>query len=306
LGTKRLAQVLVVSLSLLLPPAVAAQDGALTLTLLEGQATLLRGTRGYVPAEGVRLRDADILHTGKNGFVQLEFDDGAALELGAETRVLTSLPGWRGQPPAIGPQYQIAGWIKLSVPSRKGGTPYRVNTPHLDLLVGAGVGVLQIGAAEASLFMESGEGAVLEPTGRAVARTTVPSGRFYVRKAGQRGVVVERPTKAFLESMPRVFRDTLPLRLAKFKGRDVSPRPGPDFSYADVADWLKSDPAVRRALVPLWRPKADDPDFRAGLVANMRFHWEWDPIVFPEKYKPKEEPETSETPTAQADQQDRK
>ena len=28
--------------------------------------------------------------------------------------------------------------------------------------------------------------------------------------------------------------------------------------------------------------------FREALIANMRFHWEWDRILFPEKYAPKE------------------
>jgi hypothetical protein len=36
--------------------------------------------------------------------------------------------------------------------------------------------------------------------------------------------------------------------------------------------------------------KADDPAFRQALIANLRFHFEWDPILFPEKYKPKEPP----------------
>ena len=40
-------------------------------------------------------------------------------------------------------------------------------------------------------------------------------------------------------------------------------------------------------------PKAHDPAFRQALVANLRSHPEWDPILFPEKYKPKPPPEGS-------------
>jgi hypothetical protein len=39
-------------------------------------------------------------------------------------------------------------------------------------------------------------------------------------------------------------------------------------------------------------PKANqDVAFRSALVANLRSHPEWDPILFPEKYKPKPPPE---------------
>lgn len=279
--------------SLLLPLGASANEDVATLTLLEGQATLVRGTRGYVPAEGIKLKHADILHTGKNGLAQIEFDDGAVIELGADTRYLADLPGARSSPPVVGPHYLLSGWLKLTVPKRQEAAQYRLDTPLFSLLVGAGVSVVHILPAEGSLFMESGEATILEPAGRTVARVAVRPGRFYTRKNGQKGASSEHLPAPFVDAMPRAFRDTLPRRLAKFKGRDVAPRPGPDFTYADVEGWLKSDREVRQVLVPLWRAKADDPAFRAGLVANMRYHWEWDPIVFPEKYKPKEEQESS-------------
>jgi hypothetical protein len=285
--------------SLLLPLAAAAHEDVATLTLLEGQATLIRGTHGYVPAEGIKLKHADILHTGKNGLLQLETDDGAVVELGPGTRYLADLPGARGH---AGQQVALGGWIKFTVPKRQDAAPYRLDTPHLSLLVGTGISVVQILAAESSIFMESGEGTVLEPSGRAAVQVTVRPGRFYVRKVGQKGTLAERPSQAFIEAMPTAFRDTLPRRLAKFKGREVSPRPGPEFTYADVEGWLKGDREVRRVLVPIWRAKADDPSFHAALVANMRFHWEWDPILFPEKYKPKEEQESTGPPARQAGQ----
>ena len=38
------------------------------------------------------------------------------------------------------------------------------------------------------------------------------------------------------------------------------------------------------------RARAQDPEFRKALIANMRFHPEWDRILFPEKYLPKPVP----------------
>ncbi|MCZ7564430.1 MAG: FecR family protein [Burkholderiales bacterium] len=257
-----------------------------TLTLVEGQVALVRGPRGYVPAEGVKLKHADIVHTGQSGFVQIEFDDGTALELGAGTRFLAHIPGVVSRPPVWGPHFVLSGWAKLSVPKRKQAQTYRIDSPHFDLLLATGVAVLRVGASEAAVFVESGEAIVLEPG--SAAQVAVGSGRYYSRQAGQKGVLAGRPTGQFIKTMPPAFRDTLPTRLAKFKGRDVAPKPGPDYAYADVEGWLKTEREVRRALVPLMRAKAGDPDFRAELVKNLRHHGEWDPILFPEKYRPKD------------------
>ena len=54
-----------------------------------------------------------------------------------------------------------------------------------------------------------------------------------------------------------------------------------------MAAWLSAEPALRSHFAMRWRALARQPDFRAGLVANMRSHPEWDRIVFPEKYLPK-------------------
>jgi len=39
--------------------------------------------------------------------------------------------------------------------------------------------------------------------------------------------------------------------------------------------------------VTRWRALAKRPDVRAGLVADMAAHPEWDRTLFPEKYRPK-------------------
>ena len=40
--------------------------------------------------------------------------------------------------------------------------------------------------------------------------------------------------------------------------------------------------------MPRFRPRLADPAFRSELIANLKYHPEWDPILFPEKYKPKD------------------
>jgi len=68
-------------------------------------------------------------------------------------------------------------------------------------------------------------------------------------------------------------------RLAKLKARNVEPKPGQDYPYGDVQDWLISDDAeVRHALVTYMRAKANDPEFRAALIQNMAHHPEWNAV----------------------------
>jgi len=69
-------------------------------------------------------------------------------------------------------------------------------------------------------------------------------------------------------------------------------------SYAEVEAWLKAPPEIRRPLVPRFQSRASDPAFRSALVANLRFHPEWDPVLYPEKY---EKPEADAAGAARSD-----
>jgi len=82
--------------------------------------------------------------------------------------------------------------------------------------------------------------------------------------------------------------DPLPSRMARYKEREVQPKRLDEASYAEVETWLKAPPEIRRPMVARFRPRVSDPAFRAALVTNLKFHPEWDPILIPEKYKPKE------------------
>jgi hypothetical protein len=259
------------------PLAAAAAEPAATLTLLEGPAGLVRGVARYALAEGVRMQSGDIIEVGAKGLAEIEFPDGAAIALGEGTRLLAvSMP--RGKT-AAGDYYLMQGALKVSGVSK--AARLRVTTPAFTLQPVEGVTVMIVRGGEGSLFIESG-GARLDTA------VNLKTGDFYTRKAGQKGAVAPRPSPAFIDAMPKAFFDPLPSRMARYKDREVQPRRIDEVSYADVEAWLKAPPAIRRPLVARFEPRADDPKFRAGLEANLRFHPEWDPILFPEKYQQKE------------------
>jgi len=262
------------------PLVAAAADPVATVTLLEGPAGLVRGVTRYALAEGVRMQSGDIIEVGDKGLAEIEFPDGVALALGAGTRMLAvSIP--RGKS-AAGVYYVMQGALKVAGVNK--GARLRFSTPIFTLLPAEGVSVMIVRGEEGSVFIESG-GARLAA---APAILSLKSGEFFTRKAGQKGAVAPRPSQAFIAAMPKAFLDALPSRMARYKERQVQPTRVDDVSYADVEAWLKAPPAIRRPLVARFEPRASDPAFRSGLVANLRFHPEWDPILYPEKYLPQE------------------
>ena len=262
------------------PLAAVAQEPAATLTLLEGQAVLVRGVTRYALAEGVRLQSGDIVEVGEKGLAEIEFADGAAISLGAGTRMLaTSMP--RGKS-ATADCYVMRGALKVSGVSK--AAKLRITTPAFTLQPVDGTSVLIVRDGDGSVFIETG-GARLT-----VAPTTLnlKAGDFYARKGGQKGAVAPRPSQEFMGGMPKAFFDPLPSRMARYKDREAQPKRIDEVSYADVEAWLKAPLAIRRPFLARFEPRAGDPKFRASLEANLRFHPEWDPVLYPEKYEPKE------------------
>lgn len=268
------------------PLAAAAADPVTIVTLLEGQATVVRGVARHALAEGVRLQSGDIIEVGDKGLAQMEFADGAALALGQKTRVLASfLPRGKQQSADF---YVTQGELKLA--GVKAGTRLRIATPAFTLLGTEGIIVMVLDGADGALFVESGEARLLGPraAGEAPATLGLKSGEFYTVKAHQRPAVTSRPSPAFIGALPKVFLDPLPSRMARYKDRQVQPRRLDVVGYAEIETWLKAPLQYRRPMLARFKPRAADPAFRAALVENLRFHPEWDPVLFPEKYLPKE------------------
>ncbi|HSC94913.1 MAG TPA: hypothetical protein VLC73_08085 [Burkholderiales bacterium] len=262
------------------PVFAAAADLPATLTLLEGPAGLVRGVTRYALAEGVRMQAGDIIEVGDKGLAELEFPDGAAIAMGPGTRMLAiSMP--RGKS-AAGDFHVMAGALKISGASKD--ARLRISTPVFTLWPAEGASVMVVRGGDGSVFIESGAARLAA----APATHNLRSGEFFSRKDGQKGAVSQRPSKPFMDAMPKAFFDPLPSRMARYKDREAQPRRIEEVSYADVEVWLKAPAGIRRPLVARFESRAEDPKFRSALEANLRFHPEWDPILYPEKYLPPE------------------
>ena len=280
---------LILAAAIAAPCIACAADVSGTITILEGQALIYRGGGRLLAVEGLRLAPGDIVETAASTFAQVELPDQSVAQFGPATRVMISGSAQRQK--AERWLYVMDGWVKVSGVKREpaAGPGLDVRAPLFEIPASPGVVVLRGSPAEVNLFVERGDSRVVErQVGAVPVAVSLKSGDFYRRKLPGRGTVNPGSMQAFLGDMPRSFRDSLPLRLDRFRDRPVQAKEAPDFGYADVESWLKAEPAVRRPLMQRWRGKAREPAFRAALVANLAAHPEWDPILFPEKYRPKE------------------
>lgn len=264
----------------------AAQSPGLV-TILEGDAQIVRGATRLRAVEGVRLALGDIVETATGAFAQIELTDQTVLDLGSAARIMVGSTGARYKNERQ--LYALSGWFKITNARKDANARgFELRTPLVDVAVLSPVITLHIKPAEVTLFAERGDLKLAErQAGAAAGPVGVKFGQYYRRAAGAKGTVGAAAPPGFVAEMPRPFRDSLPLRADKFKDRDVAPRPAPDFSYADVEPWLKAESPFRRQFVDRWRAKAREGAFRAALIANLSSHPEWDPVLFPEKYLPK-------------------
>jgi hypothetical protein len=275
----RLASSLLV-LFLVLPLSAVGQDAG-TLTLVESSLRVIRGATAYAGAEGVRLRQGDILETGDGGFAQLELSGGVIAVLGPSSRAFLFRQGNGAE------MVLLSGWLKGEGASQAGS--YRFASPLLGASTNEGTVVLRAGENSAEIFVESRSANVAEigPEGNWGHMANVRAGQFCMRQRGKSVIVSSRPPATFVDALPKAFRDTLPSRLARFAGKKpVELRRDHEVSFAEVQSWLTMGRTWRRGFVVRFQSRLKDTAFRAAVEKHLRELPEWDPVLHPEKYTP--------------------
>lgn len=264
---------------------LAASIGIVTIT--DGDVAVLRDTQRFAAAEGLRLRNDDVVRTAAaTRLARVELTDGTVLDLGPDTEVLL-------QPSTTGPLgeraatlYLAHGWMKVSAGTDPGAIG--VASATLDLKRLAGTVVLNLQAGATLLFVEAGSVQAAEVRdGRAGTPMALTDGDALIRRGGEAPTIARHPPADLLARLPRAFADSLPRRAARFQARPVEPGAAAPVSYAEASRWINGEPALRALAVVRFKPRAAEPSFRAGLVAELKSHPEWDRVLFPEKYRPR-------------------
>lgn len=268
-------------------PAWCAAASIGIVTIVDGDLAVLRDTHRFAAAEGLRVRDNDILRTGSEAkLARIELSDGTTLDLGPDTELMLQprVGGAFGERAAM--LYLARGWLKIGTPAEPGAAG--VASAVMDLQRLTGTAVLRAMPGEAMLFVEAGRAQVAEVReGRAAKPLALEDGDAVVMRPNEATVMAQRPPAEMLHGLPRAFADSLPRRAARFQNQPVEPGATTPVAYAEVSRWLNGEAPLRSIAVPRFAPRISDRAFRASLVAELRAHPEWDRVLFPEKYKPK-------------------
>jgi hypothetical protein len=256
--------------------ASAAAPRMPLVTMLDGDATLLRDGARFALAEGVRLQAGDLLVTGaQTRLLRVEFPGGPGMAFGPDSRAM--LTPNLGDDSLRAGVYLLSGWVKLAAPA---GVTGAIRSPVADTDTTGGTLILAVRGDAGQAFAESGPSRV-QARAPDIAAQVLKSGEMLTLPAGgARPVLAKGASPAFVQALPRAFMDSLPSRAAAFPV-DVAPHRLGDMSYADAQPWIDAEAPLRQAFAARWRRLAADPQFRSGLVAGLKTHPEWTPILHP-------------------------
>jgi len=265
--------------------SVAAAPRMPLVTMLDGDATLLRDGARFALAEGVRLQAGDLLMTGpQTRLLRVEFPAGPGFAFGPDSRaMLAPNLGDDGMHAGV---YLLSGWVKLAAPPGVSGA---IRSRVADSDTAGGTLILSVQADAAQAFAESGPSHVQPRAGDAPAQALKPGEMLSLPAGGTRPLLAKGATPAFVQAMPHTFMDSLPARAAAFPN-DVAPRRLGEMSYADAQPWIDAEAPLRQVFAARWRRLAADPQFRSGLVAGLKSHPEWTPILYPPGRAPQPAP----------------
>jgi hypothetical protein len=260
------------------------------ITILDGNARLLRGVSWHKLIEGARLQDGDVIDTADRAQVQIEMSAGPMVNFVGPAELLVAGAGSReSKQPAPAEMYLTRGWLKLA--AKQGGIVLRVRSPAGTITTGDGVVVMHVESEALEAFVERGNTRLNEP-GRGAAEATahdVKSGEFAIsasdRPFGTSGAAPQK----FVAAMPRHFRDPLPNRAALYEVSRVQLVADRTISYAEAEPWLTGP--YRRAFLKRLQPRLTDPEFRAPVMAKLQAYPEWHGALVPPEAPPKDKAE---------------
>lgn len=262
-------------------PCRAEPPAAARLTILEGEASVIREVGKAAAPVGLALQAGDIIETSKSAdLVRVEFSDRSILDLGPATRVLLRPPlaaHSTGQRPCV---YLLSGWIKMTAPPAAANVQASVVAPWAEALT-AGTVLMHVSPQGSIAFAETRE-SVVAPRGGARSEggnLTLPAGQFVSASAGAALEVSPQPPAQWTRRVPMSLRENPPSRLDRFANANVMLADARDVGYADIQAWLTAEPALRNALRPRWEALLLDTAFKDELVRNMRQHPEWDRVL---------------------------
>jgi hypothetical protein len=254
-------------------------------TVVDGDVRVLRKTTWYRLEAGARAESGDVIDAGERAQAQLELAHGGTLSIVGPALVQAAeLPSDDGKSAAAAELTLLRGWFKAS---NAKAPPLRLALPSSALRVAEAIAVVHCDAAHSEFFVESGRVTLTTPAarGREVAREA-REGEFWDRTGDRAFETDDHPPPAFIAAMPRALRDRLPSLASRFEAAPGPLTAGREVTFAEAEPWLTG--ATRKAFARRFAPRLADPAFRASAAAARPPVPEWDRMLHPERYRPRE------------------
>jgi hypothetical protein len=278
--------------SLLLASALSYGTDLGVVTILDGNARVLRGVSWYRLAEGARVQDGDVIDAADHAQVQVELSTGPIVNFVGPAELFAAAAGSpEGKQPAPAEMYLTRGWLKLAVKS--GGGALRVRSPAGALVTSDGVAVMHAEPEALESFVERGNVRLIEPARGAGegAAHALKGGDFAIRASDRPFASAGAPPPPFVAAMPRQFRDPLPGRAQLYQVSHVQLVADRPITYAEAEPWLTGP--YRRAFLKRLQPRLADPEFRAPVMAKAQAYPEWHGVLVPAENPPADKAEAA-------------
>ena len=258
-------------------------------TVLDGNARVLRGVSWYKLAEGVRLLDGDVIDAADRSQVQIEMAAGSIVSVVGSAELYAASTGSREGKQSVPAELYLAhGWLKLAV--KQSGLALRVRSPAGTIASSDGVAVMHATPEVLEAFVERGNVKMVEPgkgTGEGAAHD-LKGGDFAIRASDRPFATVGAAPQPFVAAMPRQFRDPLPIRAQLYQVSRVQLVADRSISYAEAEPWLTGP--YRHVFLKRLQPRLADPEFRAPAMAKLQAYPEWQGALVSQETPPKLEP----------------
>jgi hypothetical protein len=271
-------------LLLALPAPLAAEAADIGMvTLIEGNAKVLRGTTWYKLVPGAVVADGDIVEVDDRAHAHVEFAQGGAANLvGPAALYFTPMSMRAGEPRSPRLLGLPRGWLKVE--SKAPGI--RLRTPALDVATTDGILVVHARRPDVEVYVESGAARLIElrPNGSDGATSEAKHGEYWMKRAAAPLAAEAHVPREFVKSMPKHYADRLPAFAARF----TSPSPlasDREVTFAEAEPWLAG--RDRAVFERRFAPRLRDPGFRRDAGPHVHRYPSWDRMLNPEKYSPK-------------------
>ena len=169
------------------------------------------------------------------------------------------------------------------------GSSARVRAALAALELTEAIVVIHAESNAAEAFVEAGAARIAATdAGKDGVPQDVKAGEFWARNARQPPRTDGRAPPAFVAAMPRDMADALPSLAGRFPKAPAALMAQGEVTFAEAEPWLSGP--YRKIFVKRFEPRLKDREFRAAVESRIASYPEWDRLLHPEKYAPKESP----------------